>query len=188
MDENETKPTVLFVEGEPTLRTLYEEWYSAAVGVPTAADADAALAADERDYDAVLTERRLPDATGREIIAGVGEDRFTGFVTSATPDFDLVAAPVDVYLRKPISREQFRATVERFDALASRSPEVRTFAALAEKRRALRAATSRRARRSSEAFDRLESRFETLRDRHAEAVEDVPSPTVGRKAESNSSV
>ncbi|NEU57515.1 HalX domain-containing protein [Halorussus sp. MSC15.2] len=188
MGGRESRPTVLLVDADPTLRALYDEWCSEVGTVSAVADAEAALATVGEEFDAVLTERRLPDATGRELVARLAdENRFTGFVTSATPTVDLADVPVDVYLRKPVSRDQFRATIDRFAALSSADPAVRTCAALAEKYRVLRAVTSAEERRSNEAFARFVARYESLRRRHASEMADLPSPTADPTSISNSS-
>jgi two-component system response regulator PilR (NtrC family) len=111
--------TLLVVDDEPDLRTLYEltlirEGYD----VETAGNVGQALALlGERRYSAVITDMRLPDGTGLEVLAfleSAGRPEKTVVITaygSAENAVEALKAGAYDYLTKPVDLRQFRAVV-----------------------------------------------------------------------------
>jgi two-component system response regulator PilR (NtrC family) len=112
-------PRLLVVDDEPDLRTLYEltllrEGYD----VECAGSVDEAWAMlAERRYQLVITDMRLPDGTGLELlhrmeVAGRGEKAMviTAYASPENAVEALKAGAYD-YLTKPVDLRQFRAVV-----------------------------------------------------------------------------
>jgi two-component system response regulator PilR (NtrC family) len=113
------KVNLLVVDDEPDLRTLYEltlirEGYD----VETAGSVEEALARlGENDYSAVITDMRLPDGTGLDILrrledGGRAEKAIviTAFGSAENAVEALKAGAYD-YLTKPVDLRQFRQVV-----------------------------------------------------------------------------
>jgi two-component system response regulator PilR (NtrC family) len=112
-------PQVLVVDDEPDLRTLYEltllrEGYRVeAAG--TLAEAWQLLA--ERKFDAVITDMRLPDGMGLELLQRMGVQQraercivMTAYGSAENAVEALKAGAFD-YLTKPVDLKQFRSVV-----------------------------------------------------------------------------
>ena len=110
---------ILVVDDEPDLRTLYEltllrEGYKVdAAG--SVAEAMQHLAADR--FDAVITDMRLPDGLGMEILQRIQNDQrsercvvMTAYGSAENAVEALKAGAFD-YLTKPVDLKQFRAVV-----------------------------------------------------------------------------
>jgi two-component system, NtrC family, response regulator PilR len=110
---------ILVVDDEPDLRTLYEltllrEGYR----VEAAADlAQAREQLREHDFDAVITDMRLPDGLGlellRELVAGQRPERCVVITAhgSAENAVEALKAGAFDYLTKPVDLKQFRNVV-----------------------------------------------------------------------------
>ncbi len=129
-------PQILVVDDEPDLRTLYEltllrEGYRVDVA-ETVADAWQQL--QERRYEVLITDMRLPDGLGIELIqrlraAQRGERSvvITAYGSAENAVESLKAGAFD-YLSKPVDLKQFRAVIASAvqDALAARTAPVQT--------------------------------------------------------------
>ena len=112
-------PKVLVIDDEPDLRTLYEvtlvrEGYV----VDAAADvAQARQCLKDTDYQLVLTDMRLPDGTGMDIVRWLEAERraervivITAFGSAENAVEALKRGAFD-YLTKPVDLRQFRTVV-----------------------------------------------------------------------------
>jgi two-component system, NtrC family, response regulator PilR len=111
--------SLLVVDDEPDLRTLYEltllrEGYD----IETAATVQDALShLRDRTYSAVITDMRLPDGTGLDLLRwleDVGRREKTIVITaygSAENAVEALKAGAYDYLTKPVDLKQFRAVV-----------------------------------------------------------------------------
>ncbi|TFZ06505.1 sigma-54-dependent Fis family transcriptional regulator [Ramlibacter henchirensis] len=126
---------VLVVDDEPDLRTLYEltllrEGYH----VDSAATlADAFQHLEERRFDAVITDMRLPDGQGLELLLRMGAQQrsercivMTAYGSAENAVEALKAGAFD-YLTKPVDLKQFRSVVA--SAIQDRSSGSRARAA-----------------------------------------------------------
>jgi two-component system response regulator PilR (NtrC family) len=115
-----TSPSrLLVVDDEPDLRTLYEltllrEGYD----VETAASVDdARLALQDHAFDAIITDMRLPDGTGIDLLRhleSIGRREKAIVITaygSAENAVEALKAGAFDYLTKPVDLKQFRAVV-----------------------------------------------------------------------------
>ncbi len=125
-----TASRLLVVDDEPDLRTLYEltllrEGYA----VETASQvSDALQALDESNFDLVITDMRLPDGTGLDILKHLEQthrDEKVMVITaygSAESAVEALRAGAYDYLTKPVDLKQFRQSVAL--ALSSRSRQI----------------------------------------------------------------
>ncbi len=110
---------VLVIDDEPDLRTLYEltllrEGYD----IETAGSVeDALLQLKEQRYNAVITDMRLPDGTGLDVLRHLEETHrpektivITAYGSAENAVEALKAGAYD-YLTKPVDLKQFRAVV-----------------------------------------------------------------------------
>lgn len=128
--------TVLVVEDERPLASLYEEWLADEYEVRTAHTGRDAL--DELDdaVDVVLLDRRLPGLSGREVLDEIrdrGDSCQVAMVTAVEPGVDVLEMGFDDYLTKPaaradvrrlvsslVDRKQYDACVQRYFRLLSK--------------------------------------------------------------------
>src|ERR1700704_5769698 len=111
--------SLLVIDDEPDLRTLYEltllrEGYD----IETAGTVqDALLHLKDRVYSAVITDMRLPDGTGLDVLRWLeesGRREKTIVITaygSAENAVEALKAGAYDYLTKPVDLKQFRAVV-----------------------------------------------------------------------------
>jgi two-component system, NtrC family, response regulator PilR len=114
-----TPPSILVVDDEPDLRTLYEltllrEGYRVdAAG--TVAEAQAQLLANR--YEVVITDMRLPDGLGMDILRGLlarqRTERCVVITAYGSPEnaVEALKAGAFDYLTKPVDLKQFRTVV-----------------------------------------------------------------------------
>ena len=119
MPTNTAQFSLLVIDDEPDLRTLYEltllrEGYE----VETAGTVEQALQLlAERSFSAVITDMRLPDGSGLDILARIeeGQRREKAIVItaygSAENAVEALKAGAYDYLTKPVDLRQFRAVV-----------------------------------------------------------------------------
>lgn len=127
-------PLVLVIDDEPDLRTLYEltllrEGYRVeAAGNLT----EARQLLGERRYEAVITDMRLPDGLGLELLKDVQSGRrpercivITAYGSAENAVEALKAGAFD-YLTKPVDLKQFRTVVSSaiHDGRATRETEL----------------------------------------------------------------
>ena len=120
---------LLVIDDEPDLRTLYElTLQRAGYQVQTAADVQQALdLLQQNRYDAIITDMRLPDGLGLELVQWLQTQQrpersivITAYGSADNAVRALKAGAFD-YLNKPINLDQFRQVVAQAVA-ASNTP------------------------------------------------------------------
>jgi DNA-binding response OmpR family regulator len=109
--------TVLFVDDEPEILEMYELICSEYT-VRTADTAEAALEQFGDHINVVFLDRRMPDASGGELFETMrdsGHETTVGMISALEPDDSLDVDP-DVYLTKPVSRDELLDAVESHTA------------------------------------------------------------------------
>lgn len=114
-----TLPHILVIDDEPDLRTLYElSLVRNGYTVQSAGNVQEALAAlQERTYDAVISDMRLPDGVGMDILHYISEqrrsERCVVMTAYGSPEnaVDALKAGAFDYLTKPVDLKQFRIVV-----------------------------------------------------------------------------
>lgn len=125
-----SSPQILVIDDEPDLRTLYEltllrEGY----GVETAGTvAQAWDLLNERRFDVVITDMRLPDGMGSDILRGLKAQQrpercvvITAYGSAENAVESLKAGAFD-YLTKPVDLKQFRVVIASALKLGSTAP------------------------------------------------------------------
>ncbi|MFC7128046.1 response regulator [Haloferax chudinovii] len=152
-------PTILAVDDEPSLTTLYEAWLADDYRVETASSAEAALElVAEESFDAAMLDRQMPGGTGDEVLSELrarNHDFPVVMVTGVDPDTDIVEMPFDDYLVKPVGKREVRRVVRSLVARGSYNDQLREYFALARKRAVLEAACDRETLEDSASYRAL---------------------------------
>ncbi|MCD2199223.1 response regulator [Halobacterium sp. KA-4] len=121
--------TVLVVEDERALASLYDAWLGDDYDVRIAHTGRDALDLLDVTVDVVLLDRRLPGLSGREVLTAIREqydDCQVAMVTAVEPGLDVLEMGFDDYVTKPASREDIRSVVaslvdrKQYDAYVQR--------------------------------------------------------------------
>jgi CheY-like chemotaxis protein len=173
-----TDLTVLAVDDEPEIVSLYATWLTPACTVRTAVTGQGALDRLDERVDVVVADRRLPDASGDDVLRSIAASDCAArvVVVSATePDLDVVGLPFDRYLTKPVDRTTLLETVEWVRRHDSRPPVVVEYLSLEHKLTLLRRSAVTLELDSSPVFCRLRDR----RDRAKRRAQTHTETTVG---------
>lgn len=163
MTADSGKPTVLVVEDERELADLYAVWLGDEYDVRVAYDYQTALAAADEDVAVALLDRRLPEGSGDEVLAGVRERRLdcrVAMITAVDPGLDVVDLGFDDYLVKPVKPDDLRATVEGLLRRSEYDDLLQEQFAVSSKIAALEAHQSEQKLETSDEYARLRERFE----------------------------
>ena len=173
-----TAGTILVVEDDTSVTKLYVQFLEPEYTVLTAETAqegiDALLGKDGDDpaataVDAVLLDRRLPDAPGEEVLDFIDEQDFdcrVAMVTGVEPDFDIVDMGFDLYIVKPVTRSELLEAVETLFVRSEYGGLLREAASLASKRALLES-------QKSEAELEASTEYTTLLDRMSELDDEL---------------
>jgi two-component system response regulator PilR (NtrC family) len=138
---------LLVVDDEPDLRTLYElTLLRDGHDVETAGTVDdARLLITEHHFDAIITDMRLPDGTGLDVLRHIeqtGRTEKAIVITahgSAENAVEALKAGAFDYLTKPVDLKQFRSVVaSAIEAKDSPAPSLRNFTGVKARRPAPR--------------------------------------------------
>ena len=119
--DEESPITVLVVEDDQHLRTLYERYLDQEYTVRTATTGEEALALMSDEIDVILLDRRLPDQEGETVLANLrqaGYETPVAMITGVEPDEAIIDMAFDEYMTKPVDRA---AVVQTVKVLANRS-------------------------------------------------------------------
>lgn len=108
-------PIVAVVEDDVDLAAVFAEWLSGSYTVRVAHSAEEAREVIDGTIDVALLDRRLPDASGDEILDWIQEREFdtrVAMITAISPDFDVIEMGFDTYVVKPVSRDDIRGVVK----------------------------------------------------------------------------
>lgn len=152
--------TLLAVDDEPALVSLYEAWFTPEYEVLTAETGRAALDRADAGVDVVILDRTLPDVSGECVLRRLAADHDVRVVvvSAVEPDTDVVDLPFDAYLTKPVGRETLWATVEWARRHDDRDPAVARYLVLDRKVTLLERSAVTSELDASAAFQRLHDR------------------------------
>ena len=168
--------TILVVEDESSVTKLYVQFLEPEYEVLTAETAqegidillgEGADAEEAADIDAVLLDRRLPDAPGEEVLNQIeqeGLDCRVAMVTGVEPDFDIVDMGFDLYIVKPVTRSELMEAVETLFVRSEYGGLLREAASLASKRALLESQKSEAELEASDEYGTLLARMSELDD------------------------
>ena len=176
------KPTVLVVEDKERLRELYGGWVSEAYEVVTARTAEEALDVFDDSIDVVLLDRRMPDASGDDILAemrGSETDVRIAMVTAVEPTDDVVNLGFDEYLCKPVDAETLRDLVTRLVQRAEFGTRVNRQFVVARKIALLEKHMTDAELEVSEAYEELRREYDDLNTDLVDTVDDLSHEDLG---------
>jgi CheY-like chemotaxis protein len=159
------EPTVLLVDDEADVVEVYALALRESCEVRRAHGGAEALEELDESVDVVLLDRRMPELSGREVLAEMRDreaDVRVALVTAVDPDFDVVEMPFDAYLVKPVTDAELRETVAELHALRRYDGRVAERFAVAEKMATLEAEKSSWELDESDEYARLVSRAAEL--------------------------
>lgn len=154
----ERPETVLLVDDEESIVDMYDTWLEPEYDTRTATGGPAALSAMDDDVDLVVIDRRMPRRNGDEVVAELreaGHEVPVVMASAVPPDTDVVDAPIDSYLTKPVSREELTRAVDAALLTAGLPDRLREYYANAIKRSMLEATKLHGELRTSEAYRSL---------------------------------
>jgi DNA-binding response OmpR family regulator len=166
--ETEQSGTVLVVEDERDLATLYAKWLSSTYEVETAYSGEEALDAMDDAVDVVLLDRRLPDISGDEVLASIRSEGFdcpVAMVSAVEPAFDVIELGFDDYVVKPVDRAELESVVTELLSVDEAPRTAREHLALVAKRNALQSQLSAVELRESDEYARLTSAIDAFEKR-----------------------
>jgi|AntRauTorcE11898_2_1112593.scaffolds.fasta_scaffold02666_1 DNA-binding response OmpR family regulator len=157
---------VLIVEDEPNVADLYRSTVEAqGYEVDVATTTAEATGKLEPSYDIALLDRRLPDGHGEDVLAEIRDrelDVRVGMVTAVEPDFDIVEMGFDLYVLKPLSRDDLLDAVETLRSRSQYDTRLQRTAALASKRATLETEKPRERLAGSEEYRQLVDQLDEL--------------------------
>ncbi|GAB7094325.1 response regulator [Halolamina litorea] len=162
---DDTRPSVLVVDDEPSVAKAYSLWLDGEYQIETAHNGEEALDAVCETTDVVLLDRRMPNVSGDEALSRMreaGYDCRVAMVTAVDPNFDIVEMPFDDYLSKPVTREEVIGTIEELLDLAAYDDAVAERFAVERKRAALESRKPDSELEESEEYARLQQQSEEL--------------------------
>ncbi|WP_323171778.1 HalX domain-containing protein [Natrialba sp. PRR66] len=166
-------PTVLIVEDEPDLATLYTVWLGDEYETRTASDGTEALDAIDAAVDVVLLDRRMPTLSGDTVLETICErdlDCRVAMVTAVEPDFDIVGMGFDDYLVKPVSKDELLQVVDQLLLRSTYDDQLRQFFSLASKKALLDSEKTDAELLASQEYAALEDRLAVSRVRIDETM------------------
>jgi DNA-binding response OmpR family regulator len=164
------RATVLIVEDEPDLADLYADQLADEYETVVATDGEEALESIDGDVDVLLLDRRMPGASGSEVLDAVrdrGYDPRAALVTAVEPGVDLADVPFDDYVQKPVTGAELHATVEGLLALDVYSGLKLELSSKRVRRNVIAGETGDAERADSEEFQRLLAEIEALEEQLA---------------------
>lgn len=159
-------PRVLVVEDERELADLYGDWLSNRYKTDVAySGTDAQNRLEQKRYQVVLLDRRMPDLSGDELLDTIREQNLdcrVAMVTAVSPDFDIIEMGFDSYVVKPVTADDLYDVVERLSNLNEYERQVQQLYTLIDKRAALKAEKTADQLAASEAYSTLNGEIEGI--------------------------
>ncbi|MFD1564869.1 HalX domain-containing protein [Haloarchaeobius amylolyticus] len=168
--------SILIVNDEPDLATLYTAWLDGEYDVETAIDGADALETIDDTIDIVLLDRQLSDRSGEAVLETIRErslDCQITIITAIEPDFDIVELGFDDYLVKPVSQGELTGVIEQLCLRATYDEQLQELFMLASRKALLNERTTEPERQSSHEYAELTDRMAVLRARVHETVTEL---------------
>lgn len=158
MPPTDRTATVLIVDDEQNLTTLYAAWLEPDYDVVTATGGEEAIAKLDDGLDVALLDRRMPETSGDEVLSELRRQDVgaqVAMLTAVEPDASISEMPFDDYVTKPVEREEVHATVEVLLERQQYDRQSREFFSLASKKAALESANEHDTEEYEEIVDRM---------------------------------
>lgn len=111
----EESPTVLIVDDEAGMVELISAYLNPYCETRTATGGTDALELIDDSIDIAIVDRRMPGKTGNEVLEELRAEGYrfpVAMLTAVQADVDIIEMPFDVYLTKPVSRDELLNVVE----------------------------------------------------------------------------
>ncbi|MEE6208980.1 response regulator [Salarchaeum sp. III] len=157
--------TVLVVDDEADFADSVALWLREHWTVEVATSGEEALDTYSPDIDAVLLDRRMPRTSGDEVLHEIRErdgNARVAMMTAVQPNWDIVEMEFDLYVKKPVTKEDVIETTQKLLSRADYALELQALFALSEKIGALRANYSAHELEDDERFQRLQDELERV--------------------------
>lgn len=115
--------TILIVDDEESLVTVYKEFLADAKEVITAIDGEEALERIDGAVDLVILDRRMPGLSGDDVLDELRERGYNCpviMVTAVTPDKGITSMRFNEYVQKPVNQEELLSVVDQVLQLSKR--------------------------------------------------------------------
>ena len=174
--------TVLVVDDDSDLRSLYRCWLAESFEVRTAADGVEAIERLDETVDVVVLDREMPRKDGLAVAREIDRCEFDPgvvMISGVTPGVDLLDVSVDDYLQKPATRELVLERVRRARAIAEEPRVRRHLLSLDTRRQVVEASASTRTLTDpayQRAVDTLERHSDTLAEARRAVQDDTEQP------------
>lgn len=171
--------SVLVVDDDPEFTDLYQHMLSSDCHVTSANSAEEALSCNLDTFDVILLDRKMPDASGDEILERLRRQGVTcpvAMVTATEPDLDIVDLPFDEYIQKPVGVDDLRASVRRLAYRGSLEVRNRQFSQLVAKKASLDSSDC--ATEDAPEYEALIQRIESLQGELGKTMAEVATETV----------
>lgn len=113
-EDSTDKLTVLIVEDQPEIRSIFKEYLTPETAVEEAESVTSARKIMDDSIDMVVLDRNMAGSSGDEFLETIREEAYdvpVAMVTAVFPDFDIALMEFDAYLLKPVGRKDLRNTV-----------------------------------------------------------------------------
>lgn len=161
-------PTVLIVEDDEGVATVFERWLESEFDVLVATSGTEALSTIERESIAiVLLDRVMPGLSGEAVLEAIrdrGYETQVAVVSAVEPDFDIISMGFDHYVTKPSSRSELRETVYTMLDRCRHSAARREYYAQLSKKAVLEEQKRPAELRNDDGYNELLSRLDTLEE------------------------
>ncbi|MCG1002492.1 MULTISPECIES: response regulator transcription factor [Halobacterium] len=166
--------TVLVVDDETQFAESVGHWIDQHWNAVVANDGEEALEKFGPHVDAVLLDRRMPELSGDETLQRIRDHEGSARVamlTALEPDLDVVELDYDMYLEKPVDREEVVAATEELLERANYTRELRALYALSSKVAELETRYDDDELADDERFQRLQAELERVREQAADQLD-----------------
>lgn len=168
--------TVMVVDDEEPFARTVALWLDEYWTTIVATDGEEAVRQYGPNVDAVLLDRRMPRLSGdealEEIRAQDGSAR-VAMMTALEPDLDIVDLDFDMYLEKPVDRQEVVDSTRTLLERAEYTQELQALYALSSKIAELRAKYPEEALADDERFQRLLDERRRVREKAESQLDDL---------------
>lgn len=182
-DADPDRATVMIVDDEPAVASMYAEWLRREYTIDVAHDPVSAIEKLDEHVDVVLLDRHFPDGSGADVLRFVrdsGLDCRVAMVTGMDPGLEIVEMGFDEYICKPVREAELVRLTERLLDQAEYRDSVQEFYRLSRKISLLEATLSADTLRCHDGYRELKQRHEEL----DEALTDLADGISARQIQS----
>ncbi|MFC7199685.1 response regulator [Halospeciosus flavus] len=167
---------VLVVDDDEAFANTVKLWLEAAWDVTLAHDGDEAVEQYGPHIDVVLLDRRMPTMAGDEALPKIREqegDACIAMMTAVDPEWDIVEMDFDMYLTKPLDREDLIDAVEELFTWTRYARETRALFKLSSKIGTLEKRYSEEELQGDERYEKLIAERERIQQTAREEMNEL---------------